>query len=86
MWRISDTKRNKKCTAFSRVFFTYKRFLTAFLGILLLSISQLTSAQTTLFDLSQPVQPSSAISGNDGTALAINCAATDVVAPVENKA
>ena len=71
MWRISDTKRKGKYTIFSCVFFTDRRFLTAFLGILFFGISNVTSAQSTVFDLSQAVQPTTSISANDGTPLAV---------------
>jgi len=69
MCRISDTKRKEKFSSFFPIFLTYRQFLTAFWGILFLGISHLLSAQTTVFDLSQAVQPTTAHSGNDGSAI-----------------
>jgi hypothetical protein len=71
MWRISDTKRKEKCTLFSCVFLTDRRFLTAILGILFLGISNVISAQSTVFDLSQAEQPATSVSANDGSPLSI---------------
>jgi hypothetical protein len=65
---INNTAKGK-CAKFVCTISTQKKILSALFGILFLSTSYITSAQTTVFTISQPVQPSSSQPGNDGQAL-----------------